>query len=199
MADILQGPKMIYVGQYADDATATAAIVVLGWDDSGNPRDGQFYFNTTMETFKGWNDTLTAWIGSGSTTPEGGLVTSLINKTGLPSAKGTIIEPDLAVDEGFSETTPNSFEAIAVVYENGIVDGSRCLVVVSGVADVLLENGTSSTRRNWVRTGGVPGRADMTAATPPGAVVQHFQEVGHCLETKISGVNVLAKAILHFN
>jgi len=69
---------------------------------------------------------------------------------------------------------------------------------------VLLQDGTASTRGYWVRTSTTTaGRADATNVAPPGGTVsaleEHLKEIGHCLETKGSGTDVLAKCILHFN
>jgi hypothetical protein len=70
----------------------------------------------------------------------------------------------------------------------------------TGIADVLLEDTTAATRGNWVQTSDVAaGRADMTNAAAPGLILSHFQEIGHCIETKTGGTNVLAKAVVHFN
>jgi hypothetical protein len=73
-------------------------------------------------------------------------------------------------------------------------------VVVSGIADVLLQDSTASTRGYWVRTSTTTaGRADATNADPPGLVVAHMSEIGHCLQSQIAGTNVLARCVLHFN
>ena len=69
---------------------------------------------------------------------------------------------------------------------------------------MLLQDGTASTRGYWVRTSTTTaGRADATNVAPPGGTVsaleEHLKEIGHCLETKGSGTDVLAKCILHFN
>ena len=76
--------------------------------------------------------------------------------------------------------------------------------VVSGIAEVLLEDGTASIHGYWARTSITDaGRADITNAEPPGGGIPqadiHFREIGHCLESKSSGTDVLAKVVLHFN
>ena len=87
---------------------------------------------------------------------------------------------------------------IGVVYDNGIVDGSECWVVVSGIAEVLLVNTVASTR-SYVAysSSSVAGRIDIAASVP--AATTHFREIGHTLESKTGGTNVLCKCVLHFN
>lgn len=137
-------------------------------------------------------------------TPEGGIAVPLINKTGAPSIKGTIVEADSSVDEAFSATGATEFMPIGVVYENGVVDGSECLVVVAGIVDVLLEDGTAATRGYWVKTSDTQvGRVDATLSDPPGGGLpqldEHSREVGHCIQSAGAGIDVLASIIMHFN
>jgi len=73
-----------------------------------------------------------------------------------------------------------------------------------GVAEVLLEDTTTSTRGYWAAISTTQnGRADITLAVPPGGGIpqadRHFQEIGHSLESKPAGTDVLSKIILHFN
>jgi len=87
---------------------------------------------------------------------------------------------------------------IGVMFEDGIADGQECWVVVSGIAEVLLVNSVATTRSYVAYSSAtVAGRID-TAATVPAATT-HFREVGHTLESKTAGTNVLAKCVLHFN
>lgn len=137
-------------------------------------------------------------------TAEGGLAVQLINKTGAVSVKGTVVETSPTDDNAVGLEEADGLDPIGVIYEDGVVDGDPVWVVVSGVAEVLLEDGTASTRNYWVRTStSVAGRADATNAGPPGGTVAaletHAKEIGHCLESKTSGSDVLAKCVLHFN
>ena len=130
-------------------------------------------------------------------TPEGGLALRLTNKTGVASVKGTIIEAHAATDNAFRVCDANSVESFGIVYEDGIADGSECLVVIGGRCQVLLKDATASTRNNWVEVSDVAGRADATGASPA-AAPQHFQEIGHCIESKGADTDVLAFIMLHF-
>lgn len=133
-------------------------------------------------------------------TIEGGYAVKLTNKTGGVSIKGTLVETHTTIDNAFQTAGADGIENIGVVYENGIADGEECWVVVGGIAEVLLEDSTLSTRGYWARSSTtVAGRVDITNADPPGLVLSHFAEIGHCIESKSSGTDVLAKIVLHFN
>ncbi len=130
-------------------------------------------------------------------TPERGIAVSLTNKTGVASVKGTIVEAHAGTDNAFRVCDASSIESFGVVYEDGIADGSECLVVIGGRCQVLLKDATLSTRNNWVGVSDVAGRADATGASPA-AAPQHFKEIGHCIESKAADTDVLAFIILHF-
>lgn len=132
----------------------------------------------------------------------GGQMIALTNKTGAPSIKGTLVNCSNTTDNAFSVET-SEFDTIGVVYESGIADGAECWVVISGIAQVLLVDGTASTRGYWTYADAVDGRANATLPLPSGGTIaaleNHFKEIGHCLESKVAGTNVLAKVMLHFN
>jgi hypothetical protein len=136
-------------------------------------------------------------------TDAGGMAVRLINKTGSASVKGTLVKAG-TVDGSFIVTLADEAMPCGVVYQAGVADGSTCWVVVYGIAEVLLEDSTASTAGYWCRTSiTAAGRATMSTAAPPGGGVTeltaHEKEIGHCLETKGSGTNVIAKCIMHFN
>jgi hypothetical protein len=134
-------------------------------------------------------------------TPEGGMIERYINDTGASSVKGTVVEVARnAVDDAVDIAGTSSDDVIGVIYDDGVADGDFVWVVTQGKAQVLLEDGTIATRGFWVGTGlTTPGRADATSADPPGFVLRHFDEIGHCLETKGAGTDVLVLVHLHFN
>lgn len=137
-------------------------------------------------------------------TPLGGIAVKLTNKTGSASVKGSVVECSSTTDNAFELETADDLNPIGVVYDSGVADGDDCWVVVAGVAEVLLQDSTASTRGYWVRTSATTaGRADATNAAPPGGTVgaleTHTKEMGHCLESKTAGTDVLAKCVLHFN
>lgn len=130
-------------------------------------------------------------------TSEGGLAVLLINDTGAPSVKGSMVQASASVDGAVSLSAP--YECIGVIYNSGVADGDPVWVVVSGVAEVLLKDTTAATRGYWVGVSSTLGRADATNAAPPGLVDAHFTEVGHCLQSATAGTDVLVKVALHFN
>lgn len=133
-------------------------------------------------------------------TPEGGYCIRMANRTGAASIKGTIVTASSAYDNAFALET-NEFDAIGIVYEDGIPDGQDVWVVVCGRAQVMLKDGTASTRGQFFICADDDGRA--LAITNPGvglpATETHFKEIGHCFESVTSGTNKLAWAVLHFN
>ena len=130
-------------------------------------------------------------------------INSMVNKTGSASVKGTIVRASTTVDNAFETIIANGEEPIGIVFDNGIPDGSYCRIVTGGKAQVLLKNSTASTRGNWVKVSDSAGRADATLTDPPGSGIpehdQHFTEIGHCMESKTSGTDVLAWCMIHFN
>jgi len=136
-------------------------------------------------------------------TPEGGLAVLLLNKTGATSVKGALVKADTSIDMAVVLTGTDEQECVGAFYDNRIPDGELAWVVISGVAQVLLKDTTASTRGNWVKCSDTAGRADATNAAPPGGGIseldEHMREIGHALETKTGGTNVLAKIVMHFN
>jgi hypothetical protein len=131
-------------------------------------------------------------------TTEGGLLVTLTNKTGAASVKGSVVSASTGTDNAFM-LQANRLDAIGIVYEDGIADGSECRVVIAGIADVLLEDAAGATHGDWMGAAATDGRAYSAAPPPPGAVAAHFYEVGHSLQTVAGGVDVLCRCILHFN
>lgn len=132
-------------------------------------------------------------------TPEGGIAVKIINATGAPSIKGTLISASTTVDkQGILQS--NEFDTMGIVYESGIANGAEMWIVISGYADVLFKDSTVVTRGYLAIAADTDGRA-ITIAVPSSnpTVGEHFKEIGHCLESKSSGVNVLARCIIHFN
>jgi hypothetical protein len=138
-------------------------------------------------------------IGTVRLTDEGGIAVKLTNKTGAASVKGTLVEASITTDGAVDIAAADALDPIGAMYEDGVADGDETWIVISGIADVLLKDGTASTREHWVGVSDVSGRADATAITPPGPVLAHFREIGHALESKGSGTDVLARIVLHFN
>lgn len=127
----------------------------------------------------------------------------MINKTGAPSVKGTIVMMGTVVDDSFIVATASTAMPIGVVLDDGVPDGEYCRIVRDGPAQLLLKDTVSSAVGNWVYMSDVAGRADASLAAPPGGTVTaletHMSELGHCRETKTGGTDVLAWCIVHLN
>ena len=139
-------------------------------------------------------------VGSGVSgfTTDGGMYQTFINNTGLPSIKGTIVIASNAITNGVKIATANSFVSIGVIYDDGILNGQPIKVVICGKAKVLLKNGQSCIQGDWLGVSDNAGRMYSNGAEPP-STSDHNREIGHSLESKSSGINVLALVTLHFN
>lgn len=133
-------------------------------------------------------------------TSTGGLAVKLTNRTGASTVKGTLVHCSLTYDNAFDIAPADSYDCVGVVLNSGNANGAASYIVIAGITEVLLKDGTSSTRGNWVKASDTAGRADASGAVPsPPTADAHFKEIGHCLESKTSGTDVLCKIMLHFN
>ena len=139
------------------------------------------------------------------TTGERGLQIKLINKTGAASVKGSVLSSSPGTDQGVELCPADAYDPMAICYEAGVADGSEMWCWMPGsMCQMLLEDGTASTRDYWVRDSvTVAGRADATNASPPGGTIvaleAHSKELGHAAESKASGTNVLCLIHFHLN
>lgn len=133
-------------------------------------------------------------------TPLGGLAVRMINATGAASIRGTILSASTTTDMGVELAGAGAYDCIGVMYSDGIPDGGSVMVIVTGIAQVLLKDATTAIRDGWVKVSDVAGRADASGAVPsPPTDAEHFREIGHCLEAKDAGTDVLALITVHFN
>jgi hypothetical protein len=140
----------------------------------------------------------------------GGMMVRYTNKTGAASVKGTLVttgsENFGVVTCAWISGTQGAPTCIGAIYEDGVADGDLVWVVISGPAQVLLQDSTPATVGYFAKTSddsGSNGRADCQNAAPIGGFLtvdnDHFQEIGHVMETKSAGVDVLCWVNLHFN
>jgi len=134
--------------------------------------------------------------------PEGGLLVTVINKTGEDSVKGKAVDTESTVNNGVNLVEVGGFDAVGIIYDSGIADGEEMRIVVAGVAEVLYIN--AATRGYFARINisadadDVPGGViSEPLPSPPLATDKHFREIGHVIETIASPG--LAKTIIHFN
>jgi hypothetical protein len=135
-------------------------------------------------------------------TPEGGFAVRFINKTGASSIKGYLVTANSAVDNTVILAQIDGPDIIGVFYESGIPDGSYAYVVMNGKADVYFNSvgavrGNLARNREGVDVGSNGMALSETLPTAPFSTNKHFQEIGHCLETRVG--EGLALVNLHFN
>lgn len=135
-------------------------------------------------------------------TQEGGLAIRLINDTGAPSVKGTILKASNSTDKAVSLIPIDNPDPIGIMYDDGIPNGQPVWVVIQGIAQVLYS--TTVTRGTFSR---VPVIGDVSPVVgqainealpvPPFSTDKHFQEIGHPIESR--GIPGLALTVLHNN
>lgn len=126
----------------------------------------------------------------------GGYAIRLTNKTGGNTVAGQLVAVYLAtaVDDAFKTAAANDDGVIGIVLDAGVADGSEAWIIVSGIADVLMDGGGSA-RGDRLISSATAGSADVWNVG--GAVATHFLEIGHCIETRVGAG--LARCVLHFN
>ncbi len=124
----------------------------------------------------------------------GGICIKMTNKTGSNTVAGQLVQTDTTTNDAFATSGANSDDTIGIVLEAGVSDGSQAWVVISGIADVLMDGG-GSTRGDRIISSATAGSGLVWNVG--GAVATHFQEIGHCIETR--GGAGLARCVLHFN
>lgn len=128
-----------------------------------------------------------------------GLAVRLINGTGQPSVLGSVVAISPAADNCFILQT-NEFDAIGVVAESGRATGQVTWVIISGVAKVLFKNGVAPVRGNVALSADTDGRATYIAVPSANPIqAEHFKEIGHVMESKQAGTNIIANVLIHFN
>lgn len=129
--------------------------------------------------------------------------TEMVNNTGANSVKGTLFRLSNTVENAFSIPS-NPYDIAGVVYESGKANGAMTKVVLSGLVEVLIEDGTTAGFEGWMRASTDQlGRAiNTTGPAGLGALSadEHFKEIGHCAgQVSVGGTDQLVKMILHFN
>lgn len=134
--------------------------------------------------------------GMSGFTSDGGYYETFVNNTGT-SEKGTIVIASTSVYNGVDIAPVNAENPIGVIYESGITNGGNVKVVVSGKASVLLKNTVASALGYWCGVSDTAGRMYQSSTVP--STIEHNREIGHSLESKVGGTNVLSLVQIHFN
>ncbi len=165
-------------------------------DELGQGSTGNILTPDITELFKfKWN-TGDIQIGANLLiTSIGGIAIKLINRTGHVSVKGELVISSVTVNSEVTLAPSETDICVGAIYDAGISEGSNVWVACSGIVEVLYDvNG--AVNGGWVETSNVTnGRAKGNAASPSPAP-QHFEEIGHALESA-SG-NTLGKIKMQF-
>jgi hypothetical protein len=142
----------------------------------------------------------TVAIGSDAATNERGFLVKMINRTGKTSVKGELLSASTTADREVI-LCANEFDGLGIVQEAGVAEGSEMWVWVTGsVAQVLMKNNVAAVRGYVALAADTDGRVnaiEVPSSNPVAA--EHFKEIGHIMEAKSGGTNVLALVSLHFN
>ena len=183
------------IGTFTGAGNITTAYGMYLGDVTGGSTNYAIYTNSGQVRF---GDEVEA---GGSTTKIkltslGGYAIKLTNKTGGNTIAGQLVNvyTATAIDDAFKTISANDENIIGIVLDAGVADGSEAWVVISGIGDVLMDAGGSA-RGDRIISSATAGSADVWNVG--GAVATHFQEIGHCIETR-TGAG-LARCILHFN
>jgi hypothetical protein len=134
--------------------------------------------------------------GNSGFTSDGGYYETFVNNTGT-SVKGTIVCASASVYNAVDIAPADAAYAIGVIYESGITNGNQVKVVVSGKAQVLLKNTLASTFGYWCGVSDTGGRMYQSPTVP--STTEYYREIGHSLESKTAGDDVLSLVQIHFN
>ncbi len=196
-----------------DDITSMTALLSItratggSFDiNLGNAAGDDFIVDTNKVIVQGD----TGYVGLGATptqpfsmgekicmTALGGLAIKLTNKSGGVTVQGQLVfaYSATAVDGAFDVAGLSQDNVIGIVLEAGVADGSEAWIVISGIAEVLMDAGGSVRGDRIISSGNIAGSGDVWNAG--GAVATHFLEIGHCIES-VGGIG-LARCIVHFN
>ena len=140
-------------------------------------------------------------LGYDSATNERGYLVKLVNRTGASSVKGTLVSASTTADREVIKQT-NEYDTLGVIQEAGVAEGSEMWVwMIGSICQVLMKDTVSAVRGDNLVAADTDGRAN-DVANPGGGLPgtdTHFKECGHFMESKSSGTDVLALAMLHFN
>jgi len=78
-------------------------------------------------------------------TTEGGLAVKMLNKTGVASVKGTVVQLSTSIERSVEISPADEEEAMGIIYDNGIADGEFVWIVIQGIVDILIEDGQTAT------------------------------------------------------
>jgi hypothetical protein len=131
---------------------------------------------------------------NGKFTSLGGFAVPVVNGTGSASVKGSIVTAMAANNNKFDLTAAGSDKSFGVVLEDGIADGLPVYIVVSGIAEVLVEDAANMNRTNWcIISATTAGRVKNASSKPTTG------SCGIIMQTVGGGTDNLAPVMLSFD
>ena len=196
------------------DSAEFGGFAFDGWgfaSEGGTNRQAYGYFdgsgNDTIYSIRTSADSGSNWISPLSATQDGdvfgekfkitkigGYAVLLTNKTGANSVAGQLVQTDTTTNDAVNLSGVNSDDTIGIILDSGVSDGTDMWVIGSGIANVMMD-AAGSVRGDRIISAPVGGFA--TPWNVGGAVATHFQEIGHCIESRVGAG--LARCVLHFN
>ena len=139
-------------------------------------------------------------LGYDDATDERGFLTKAINRTTHTSVKGEVVSASPTTDKELI-LQANEYDALGVVAEAGIAEGSEMWVWKGGSrAQVLFKDTVASTKGYIAIAADTDGRAtDIVVPVGSPGIDAHFKEIGHTCQSLTGGTNVLVLVDLHFN
>lgn len=124
-------------------------------------------------------------------------VTWVKNSTGVTLSKGSLVKADVGNDDSVVLTAASDLDPVGVVLEN-IPAGTWGRIVVSGRAEVYIDNVAGCSREDWLGVStATAGQASAGIIPFPPSQDAHFREIGHTLRAR--GSAGLVWAVVHFN
>jgi len=134
--------------------------------------------------------------------PQGGTCVYLRNVSGNALTKGMLVESSSTSDDAFTINAEGGDHPIGVVYDTSIGNGYSGWIVVGGIGEVALEDNVAAVHGYWIGASGSEAGYCSTQANSPGFDQEHFDEVGHCIQSVSaggSGTHIYARTVIHFN
>jgi hypothetical protein len=132
----------------------------------------------------------------------GGVNVRLYNQTGASSIAGIPVRASTSFNYSVAQAS-NPYDVIGAIAEANVANSALVWVTYTGVANVLLNSGTTAIAEGWFRVDTTASGYFYQAAAPTGlgaiATDDHFKETGHSLATVAAATAATCPIMLHFN
>ena len=132
-------------------------------------------------------------VGKNIFTQAGGRGVLMENQTGGASVAGQVVECHASIDDAFDTESTSGTDAIGVVYNAGVANGSDVWIITGGRAQILADANGFTNNERLGTSDTVAGAVEDIGGSPITAL--HFTEVAHACGDAAS--NSLGWAIIH--